>query len=413
MKNNIALFFTKLCFFAMLLYSVFILAVLKIKIANLTMLLGGITVVFMVIDIIIHNFNLKKLIVNEFIILLFFVGYSVVTSILFANFKNSAFDGIFQLFQNLILLVVTMYIIIRDRSIKFISLSFVFVMLVMAIYALGNMEDFDSRLSLTEETNANVLGHNAMCALMLLPLFIKPKNLLHNCILIICAVIFICTIVLSGSRMSFICLVVFILLFFLKLYPASLNKISSSSRAIKVIVGIVACIGVLYLIMPALKGTLMYERLESLFTLVDTGDGDGQGRIYLYERAWEFFKSNPLCGIGYANFAPMNYGAYSHSTYAELLACSGILGLIIYLLFYRAMYKRVKKVKMLKLDNRNETIRLTMMIALSVIVVLGIGEIVFYKINYYIIFGLIIGYGIISQEGRRVYEKNKSFKNSI
>lgn len=413
MKNNIALYLTKIGFFAMLLYSVFFLAILRVQIQNMTMLLGGITALFMAVDMILNNFNIEKLLVKEVIILIGFLLYSVFTAILFAAYKGSALDGIFQLFQNLILLIVTIYIIVRDQNIKFVALAFIIVMTVMAVYALGNMEEFDTRLSLTEETNANVLGHNAMCALMLLPLFIKPKKTCLNALLIVCASIFITTIVLSSSRMSFICLIVFAFLFFIKIYPMAFNRLRSSSRGLQVAIGLLVLLVVGYLFLSQLEGTLMYERLQSLFDVMDTGEGDGQGRIYLYNKAWKFFKENPLFGVGYANFAPKNYGAYSHSTYAEILACSGIFGSIIYIVFYWSMYKNVKKQTLSKGNNSEEIIRLTMMVALLVIIVLGIGEIVFYKINYYIIFGLIIGYGIISDEGRKTDEKNKGFTNSI
>ena len=412
-NNNYALYLTKIGFFAMLLYSVFFLAVLRVQIQNMTMLLGVITVLFMALDMSLSSFNIQRLFSKEVNILVGFLLYSVLTSVLFATHKMSALNGVFQLVQNLILLVVTIYIVIRDGNIKFVSLAFIIVMTVMSIYALRNMEAFDTRLTLTEETNANVLGHNAMCALMLLPLFIKQKKPWINLLLIACGGCFIITIVLSSSRMSFICLIVFVLMFFIKIYPMSSNKLRSSSRALQVTVGLIVLLIMGYLLLPLLEGTLMQERLESLFDVMDTGEGDGAGRVYLYQRAWEFFKENPLFGIGYANFAPRNYGAYSHSTYAEILSCSGIFGTVLYLAFYWRMYKNIQKAKLLKETNSEEIIRLTMMIALMVIVVLGIGEIVFYKINYFIIFGLIIGYGIISQEREAINEENQSAENSI
>lgn len=397
MRKNVALTLTKISFFAMLTYSVLFLAVLRIQISNVTMLLGLFSAFFMIVDMAINNFDIRKLFTKEVIILLALAIYSFMTSLVFAEHKFSAFNGLFQLLQNMILMVVTVYIILRDQKISFVVGSFVLIMLAMAIYAIGNMGEFDVRLTLTEETNANVLGHNAMCALMFLPLFIKPNKKWFNILLILVAVLFVLTIVFSGSRMSFICMIVFGALFFARILPESRNKGKNKSRLIASILGLGAFVLLLYLLIPLFKGTLLYERMQSLFDLFNDKEADGAGRIYLYQRAWELFKTNPIFGIGYANFAPLNHGAYTHSTYAEILSCVGLIGTGIYIAFYCQLKNRLKKNEIEK--DKNQITRLTMVIAFIVILVLGIGEIVFYKINYFIIFGLITGYGLINKKG--------------
>ena len=83
-KNNVPIFMTKVSFFAMLFYSAFLLDIVDIKISNMTMMLGVITVGFMALDMMLHDFNLLKLLVPEIKIMIAFLIYSFITSLLFA-----------------------------------------------------------------------------------------------------------------------------------------------------------------------------------------------------------------------------------------------------------------------------------------------------------------------------------------
>lgn len=56
------------------------------------------------------------------------------------------------------------------------------------------------------------------------------------------------------------------------------------------------------------------------------------GRTNLYVEAWEVFKQHPVFGIGYKCFEYLsNSELYTHSTYMELLSCSGIVGFVLFL----------------------------------------------------------------------------------
>lgn len=409
--KKLTLNLVKISFFLMLIYSVFFLAVLNLNIPRMTLILGGLTVVFMIVDMFYTEFDLKRIFTAEVWLLLGFIAYCLLTSLLFADYKNSAVDGLITLIENVVLMVVTVYLILRDKSIKFVAATFIIAMSLMAIYSLVNLENVTERLTLTESTNANVLGHNAMCALTLLPLFIKQGKRLRNLLLIAISVALVATVILSGSRMSFICLIVFAVLFFIRVYPMSINSVKKSSIGIKLLVGVIAFAGVAFLIISTMRGTLLYERMESLFVVFETGEGDGQGRIDLYERAWRLFKTNPITGVGYANYAASYHGTYSHSTYAELLSCTGILGCLIFLAFYLRMLIGAGKKRGEK--GTPDLSRTIMLIAFAVIIVLGIGEIVFYKINYFIIFGLIIGNRILSKEKGETHAEAESVADSV
>lgn len=56
------------------------------------------------------------------------------------------------------------------------------------------------------------------------------------------------------------------------------------------------------------------------------------GRTDLYDTAWEMYFEHPVFGIGYNCFASTSgYGYFTHSTYMELLACTGTIGFLLFL----------------------------------------------------------------------------------
>ena len=63
-------------------------------------------------------------------------------------------------------------------------------------------------------------------------------------------------------------------------------------------------------------------------------EGSEQGdslRLGFYKEAWDHFKTHPVFGIGYNQFRVYNAGGYySHSTYAEILADGGVVGIILF-----------------------------------------------------------------------------------
>jgi O-antigen ligase len=56
------------------------------------------------------------------------------------------------------------------------------------------------------------------------------------------------------------------------------------------------------------------------------------GRTSLYVEAWEFFKKNPVFGIGYKCFVYLSsFDYFTHTTYMELLSCTGLVGFSLFL----------------------------------------------------------------------------------
>lgn len=93
-----------------------------------------------------------------------------------------------------------------------------------------------------------------------------------------------------------------------------------------------------------------YELYEKMFEL---GLSDN-GRYEHYRQAIEFFLRHPLFGVGYVGTeepSSMYFGIYMfHNTFFQLLACSGIVGVLGSVLYYVQRYRMLlKKISLFKL----------------------------------------------------------------
>lgn len=70
-------------------------------------------------------------------------------------------------------------------------------------------------------------------------------------------------------------------------------------------------------------------------------------RTWLIKRAIEVGKDNIIGGVGIGNFAKYAGGAFSHCSYTELFACTGIMGTCLYIImlvsFVKEQFKRYQK----------------------------------------------------------------------
>jgi O-antigen ligase len=80
--------------------------------------------------------------------------------------------------------------------------------------------------------------------------------------------------------------------------------------------------------------------------LDDTSEDGGSGRLTLWGRAWDYFNSDILVGIGAFNFSDYNLfengdPLTAHNTYLDILAESGLVGFISYSLFILLVFIKI------------------------------------------------------------------------
>ena len=107
------------------------------------------------------------------------------------------------------------------------------------------------------------------------------------------------------------------------------------------------------------------------------------GRTVLYNLAWDMYKEHPIFGIGYNCFASMSgYGYFTHSTYMELLACTGSIGFILFM--SPVLSGTVRGLRSFKKDEGRSTTILLMML------VSGLFGIVYYNMVFLMVLYLEI-----------------------
>ena len=388
----------------MLFYSSFLMELLEIKIANMTLALGALTALLMLADMAVMNFNPLKIVTSDVQRILLFIVMCAL-SIVAANYRATAIDGMIQLVQCLLLMVITIYICMREGSLTFCARTIVIVMGLGAIHALTNMDSFNQRLALSETGNANVFGHNAVLGACMTPLAFKNDTRIKKILHIGLVILFTMAVVISASRMSFIALVGYLGIYLLVIAPRSIRP-SRFSWGVRFLGVLGVAIVVLYFVSESLTDTLIIDRMNELFNVLDTGEGDGEARVYLYEEAWKLFLQHPIFGVGYANFGPMHYGVYTHSTYAEILSCTGLMGFVPFVCYYLYISRELKKG--VRLDNAKRlSTNHHLVLVFIVLLLLGIGEILIYKIKYFVVFGILAGQFYLNKEQTMLQQANQ------
>lgn len=157
---------------------------------------------------------------------------------------------------------------------------------------------------------------------------LKSKKL--GFVFLILAFIEYCIIIITQSRGAILFTTIALPLLFIYVIVKSSKKISIGVTAGVLIAATLAA-------MFVFRGTLM----EVINKLLDKGFDDS-GRFNLYEEAWGLFKEYPIFGGGWDYKAPTDEWGFSpiafHSMLLQILACSGLVGILCYSYYYWARY---------------------------------------------------------------------------
>lgn len=175
-------------------------------------------------------------------------------------------------------------------------------------------------------------------------------------------------------------------------YVQSLLKIKYKKNAvIKLTTALIVIIGITFFIM---EFGYFSDKLVVLQRFQETGataSGDRYRRIYQYN-AFQLFKSSPIVGVGF-NGVASKIGVYSHSLYFELLACTGLIGLVIMLSFFiKYIYIFLISSKVNKFnESLNYVVQNRIMVWFCIaILISGIAVVYIYDMIFYLMIALII-----------------------
>ena len=166
-------------------------------------------------------------------------------------------------------------------------------------------------------------------------------------------------------------------------------KIVRGSRRLTSVflVVIVAGIGYAY-ISPFLEESVILHRFSML---LERGAATREG---MYREAFEMFRRSPLIGVGFNNYRSLSiYGTYSHSTLGEALACTGLIGSILYFSSYLMLTLRYIRMAIIKTADIIFLKQSRMLLGLMLVLLfLSFSVIHFYGMSSTIAFGLLIAF---------------------
>lgn len=387
-RNNGLILLSKVIFIILIFYYGWF-QIVFFQIPNMLLILGIGLMIPIILHLVKFNTPVKQGLTTElnlwiaFGITSLFLGYFVATNkIIFVN-------SILTFFEYLLVIYAIIYISRVDNNESFfIKTIFVYCIVCAATTILAGVELRSGRVTMGILNNPNSLGIlmtiGVFTALYLID-FQKLWNVITQLFLVGC---FLYVIILSGSRKSFLAGIL-LLLYWVSFVLYKKLKHEKTSKKIMIISLLFLGISLLYGIMvPFFEDSILFSRLDVLL------QGGDQTRKMMYMEAFDFFKQSPIVGVGYKQFEVISvFRTYSHSTYAETLACTGLVGTILYfspfVLLLRKFIKDIREKKGDYIRVQQSSLWLGM---LGVITFLGIGIIHYYELDVTIVLGIMLAY---------------------
>lgn len=221
----------------------------------------------------------------------------------------------------------------KDNSVNFVAKAFVFLAIAMAIVAITNGTG-TNRLSISEDTNVNTVGINMMMGIAyLLFLFIeKEKTTKTITVNVAILLLLFYTLVLTVSKKAMIGAIAIILYWLICCYR---NAFSNRNVIIRIVIFIsLIVLGYYAVQMFISQNADTVEYIIFRFNgLIDSNDAfSTKMRSNLIAEGFDIFRNNPVLGVGFNNYRYYSsIASYSHCFYIESLACTGLIGFVLFL----------------------------------------------------------------------------------
>lgn len=325
-----------------------------------------------------------------------FILYGILAFITSVAIINSGISGLISdivlYFRRLLIVMMVSHVCIREKSVGFAIRLLAVTAVACAIAILMNLGDYQLKLDITTDANlsANDIGSIMAYGVFAVMFAFNKKNgngpisLFIKMLAVIACVM---VIFVAGSRKSIIAVILFIALLLL-FCARDYSKYSSVTQVLVfIIIGIIGFYIIQKYLWPYASGTNLYDRLFG-----DNAAGAASSdtvRLELYRQAFSEFAANPVAGVGYNKFVKL-YGNYTHSTYAEPLACSGLIGLF-YLYPYVYILKNQFKFSFrVHMEAKERTFQKVLMAFLIAFLFVGVGIPYIYKDVPCIVLGIYI-----------------------
>ncbi len=353
---------------------------------------------------------------SELIVLVLWLIYAMLPS-LFAIDTDKALDKFLTMGQLTVLIVVMLQVCIWQRSTHLIIWAFIlsvvtsYLISFTDLYGIIIQAQGEAGAAVSEQTaavsgqtvsrisgtmgNANTFGVAVVLAqaLIILLLSMKSTTAIERIIGIACLLLLIAAVVNSGSRTALIGMSLLILgmpLVFNVWHIKNLIKMTKWGLVISLLIagfwyGLGDIPEVQDRYYTVIEESQLEVRINDLIQLVENVFVDDQGnakstkgtleaRVDLAYFAWEVATEYPL-GVGLDNFRVLA-GAYAHSNYLELLADTGLIGVLLYYTVFLLII--VKLIKMwFKLSNN--ALPKALILGVLVLALMDLAHVTYYR----------------------------------
>lgn len=356
-------------------------------IPKMLLLLGAGMIGFILVHAIETRTNILTYFPKELVFWFLFLITSLIFGLIVAKDYGILLSAIQTYGQFLVLILGILYISYNDKRVDFFVNVFIVFAILCALTTIFIGIDYGfGRITMGKTNNPNSLGITMVIGVCCILYNISFKKIYYLIPYLGILVLLVYVTILTGSRKSFLsmCLIIGFWLVFVALNELKELEFLDQAKGILAIMLVVVIM--YYLIYPYYSESVLTQRLTTLF---ETGSDTREG---MYDVAFALFKENPLIGIGFNNYRVVSvYKTYSHSTYAEALACTGLIGSLIYFLPFLSLL--INNVRMaFNIQHPLNKQSRVMLGLLGVLLFLGIGVIHFYSLTSSIAFGMLIAF---------------------
>lgn len=266
---------------------------------------------------------------GSFLFFVVFTAFIVATAFTVAYDSDKAFSSAKMFIEFLISYLLIILYSDADQSIHFAINVFVLHGLLAEVLMLfSGMNTF--RISFSESVNVNTIGTmlTFSIAFILYEMIAAKKTVLKVVICVSAILLLLIGIMLTVSKKSIFASAALILLWIVCCYRTTFINLKRSYRVLL----FAALILIGYLVYRWYTSTYAAQIEYMLYRMSQTVEGDStQRRIFLIKEGVQTFLEHPILGVGFNNARYYSeYATYTHCFYVELLACTGIIGTLIF-----------------------------------------------------------------------------------
>lgn len=322
-----------------------------------------------------------------------FTVYVLGSGFLVAKNFNTLFSTAMTFIESLVVFYLIIAYVHYDGNISFVMNVFIAQALLAAVIVIFNGVGA-KRVSIAEGVNVNTIGVMLAYAIgFILYLLIREKQKPSVLIIgIVCIVLLFVGILLAVSKKGIFSAAAMLLFWILLCYRFTIKKLNAIYK-ILIFVALIAIV-VFAFGWYTTNYTVQIQILKMRMNQLYSGDSD-QDRIRLFLEGFKIFLDHPLMGVGFNNSRFYSFRAtYTHSFYSELFACTGIIGVFIFLYGLVSPFHQIYKYISQCRDRRSILYvrRVYVWIMFVVLLVLCFVQIIFYQPTLMYILGVFTAY---------------------